>query len=69
MKDQNFQLMYLYVPTDDEPKQSSEAPTDDEVSCVRSEILQVYRWYGGAYEHLTVQKGKPVWETVDSDNG
>lgn len=57
-------LIYLYVYFDDNPRQSESPPTPLDISLVESNILQVYRWYFDAYEILTIQNGKLIWEKV-----
>lgn len=60
-----FELLYLYIFFDDNPRQSNTPPTPADIACISSGILQVYRWYVGAYEQLTLQGDKVVWERVD----
>ena len=54
----NFQLTYLYIDTDGIPSQSDTPPTDVDIFLLESNLLQVYRWYIDAYEHLIVEDGK-----------
>ena len=60
----NFQLTYLYIDTDGIPSQSDTPPTDVDIFLLESNLLQVYRWYIDAYEHLIVEDGKLTWSKV-----
>lgn len=57
-------MLYLYIYFDNVCRQSETPPTDADIALVKSEVLQIYRWYGNAYEYLTFQQEKLSWETV-----